>query len=225
MHQLQRSWVRSQHPSAQWNLRGGRWSSIVRTKALKLMCWFVQFVADLTKIACVTLISFSNGETESATAWKRCLWFAAPVQELNLNLKWRTWFKNLFAIGGFNTHHGLSIHLKFLKAIQTCCDGLLIRKHGERERVIKGGFTLKILDLNCCVRVSLSLTGRATWPRSGSSWKVPASSIFISNSSVCIIIKTRLNSEIYLLRLWIIFKWHVHNCAVCFSFSSLFSSY
>ncbi len=28
MHQLQRSWVRSQHPSAQWNLRGGRWSSV-----------------------------------------------------------------------------------------------------------------------------------------------------------------------------------------------------
>ncbi len=27
MHKLQRSWVRSQHPSAQWNLRGGRWSS------------------------------------------------------------------------------------------------------------------------------------------------------------------------------------------------------
>ncbi len=27
MHQLQRSWVRSQHPSAQWNLRGGKWSS------------------------------------------------------------------------------------------------------------------------------------------------------------------------------------------------------
>jgi hypothetical protein len=27
MHQLQRSWVRSQHPSAQWNLRGGRGSS------------------------------------------------------------------------------------------------------------------------------------------------------------------------------------------------------
>jgi hypothetical protein len=27
MHQLQRSWVRSQHSSAQWNLRGGRWSS------------------------------------------------------------------------------------------------------------------------------------------------------------------------------------------------------
>ncbi len=26
MHQLQRSWVRSQHPSAKWNLRGGRWS-------------------------------------------------------------------------------------------------------------------------------------------------------------------------------------------------------
>ncbi len=28
MHQLQWSWVRSQHPSAQWNLRGGRWSSV-----------------------------------------------------------------------------------------------------------------------------------------------------------------------------------------------------
>ncbi len=28
MHQLQQSWVRSQHPSAQWNLRGGRWSSV-----------------------------------------------------------------------------------------------------------------------------------------------------------------------------------------------------
>ncbi len=28
MHQLQRSWLRSQHPSAQWNLRGGRWSSV-----------------------------------------------------------------------------------------------------------------------------------------------------------------------------------------------------
>ncbi len=28
MHQLQRSWVRSQHPSAQWNLRGGRWSTV-----------------------------------------------------------------------------------------------------------------------------------------------------------------------------------------------------
>ncbi len=28
MHQLQRSWVRSQHPAAQWNLRGGRWSSV-----------------------------------------------------------------------------------------------------------------------------------------------------------------------------------------------------
>ncbi len=27
MHKLQRSWVRSQHPSAQWNLRGCRWSS------------------------------------------------------------------------------------------------------------------------------------------------------------------------------------------------------
>ncbi len=27
MHQLQRSRVRSQHPSAQWNLRGGIWSS------------------------------------------------------------------------------------------------------------------------------------------------------------------------------------------------------
>jgi hypothetical protein len=27
MHQLQRSWVRSQHPSAQRNLRGGSWSS------------------------------------------------------------------------------------------------------------------------------------------------------------------------------------------------------
>ncbi len=28
MHQLQRSWVRSQHPSAQWNLRGGRRSNV-----------------------------------------------------------------------------------------------------------------------------------------------------------------------------------------------------
>ncbi len=28
MHQLQRSWVWSQHPSAQLNLRGGRWSSV-----------------------------------------------------------------------------------------------------------------------------------------------------------------------------------------------------
>jgi hypothetical protein len=28
MHQLQRSWVRSQHPSAQWNLRGGRRNSV-----------------------------------------------------------------------------------------------------------------------------------------------------------------------------------------------------
>jgi hypothetical protein len=27
MHKLQRSWVRFQHPSAQWNLRGGRWNS------------------------------------------------------------------------------------------------------------------------------------------------------------------------------------------------------
>ncbi len=33
MHQLQRSWVWSQHPLAQWNLRGGRWSSVeYRTK-------------------------------------------------------------------------------------------------------------------------------------------------------------------------------------------------
>ncbi len=28
MHQLQRSWIRSQHTSAQWNLRGGRWNSV-----------------------------------------------------------------------------------------------------------------------------------------------------------------------------------------------------
>ncbi len=36
MHQLQRSWVRSQHPSAQWNLRGGRWCSVeYSTKKLK----------------------------------------------------------------------------------------------------------------------------------------------------------------------------------------------
>ncbi len=28
MHQLQRSWVRYQHLSGQWNLRGGRWSSV-----------------------------------------------------------------------------------------------------------------------------------------------------------------------------------------------------
>ncbi len=32
MPQLQRSWVRSQHPSAQWNLRGGRWSSVEYSK-------------------------------------------------------------------------------------------------------------------------------------------------------------------------------------------------
>jgi hypothetical protein len=32
MHQLQRSWVRSQHPSAQWNLRGGRLSSAIPPK-------------------------------------------------------------------------------------------------------------------------------------------------------------------------------------------------
>ncbi len=31
MHQLQRSFDRSQHPSAQWNLRGGRWSSVEYT--------------------------------------------------------------------------------------------------------------------------------------------------------------------------------------------------
>ncbi len=38
MHQLQVSWVRSQHPSAQWNLRGGRWSSVelVRKKYKKI---------------------------------------------------------------------------------------------------------------------------------------------------------------------------------------------
>ncbi len=36
MHQLQRSWVRSQYPSAQWNLRGGRWSSAeYNTKKIK----------------------------------------------------------------------------------------------------------------------------------------------------------------------------------------------
>ncbi len=39
MHQLQRFWVRSQHPSAQWNLRGGRWRSaeytVVRKKKWK----------------------------------------------------------------------------------------------------------------------------------------------------------------------------------------------
>ncbi len=35
MHQLQRSWVRSQHPSAQWNLRGGRWSSVDYTVVRK----------------------------------------------------------------------------------------------------------------------------------------------------------------------------------------------
>ncbi len=35
MHQLQRSWVRSQHPSAQWNLRGGRWSSAEYCKKKK----------------------------------------------------------------------------------------------------------------------------------------------------------------------------------------------
>ncbi len=28
MHQLHWSWVRSQHPSAQWNLRSGRWNSV-----------------------------------------------------------------------------------------------------------------------------------------------------------------------------------------------------
>ncbi len=27
MHQVQRSWVQSQHPSTQWNLRGSRWNS------------------------------------------------------------------------------------------------------------------------------------------------------------------------------------------------------
>ncbi len=32
MHQWQRSWVRSQHPSAQRNLRGGRWSSAEYSK-------------------------------------------------------------------------------------------------------------------------------------------------------------------------------------------------
>ncbi len=36
MHQLQRSWVRSQHPSAQWNLRGGRWSSVEYSTKKKL---------------------------------------------------------------------------------------------------------------------------------------------------------------------------------------------
>jgi hypothetical protein len=37
MHQLQQSWVRSQHPSAQWNLRGGRLSSAeYSTKKIKI---------------------------------------------------------------------------------------------------------------------------------------------------------------------------------------------
>jgi hypothetical protein len=33
---LQRSWVRSQHPSAQWNLRGGRLSSVEYCKKKKI---------------------------------------------------------------------------------------------------------------------------------------------------------------------------------------------
>ncbi len=36
MHQLQQSWVQSQHPSAQWNLRGGRWSSAEYSTRKKL---------------------------------------------------------------------------------------------------------------------------------------------------------------------------------------------
>ncbi len=36
MHHLQRSWVRTQHPSAQWNLRGGRWCSVKYSRKKKI---------------------------------------------------------------------------------------------------------------------------------------------------------------------------------------------
>jgi hypothetical protein len=38
MHQLQRSWVRSQHPSAQWNLKCGRRSSAEFSTKKNICC-------------------------------------------------------------------------------------------------------------------------------------------------------------------------------------------
>jgi hypothetical protein len=62
MHKLQRSWVRSQHPSAQWNLRGGRWSSAEYCKGFwykKTVDKCVIFVLNMTRIRfhlrCITL--------------------------------------------------------------------------------------------------------------------------------------------------------------------------
>ncbi len=69
MHKLQRfwDWVRSQHPSAQWNLRGGRWSSAEYCKNKKkknppkkywIMIW--QCADSSSKISWITLIELFN---------------------------------------------------------------------------------------------------------------------------------------------------------------------
>jgi hypothetical protein len=66
---------------------------------------------SLLKIACGTPIPFGNEETESATAWTRSLWFAAPLQELKLKSTWRTRLKK--------------------SAVTVSC---LIRKYGESDK-------------------------------------------------------------------------------------------
>ncbi len=65
MHQLQRSWIRSQHSSAQWKLRWGRWSSAeYSTKKKILVCtdlkvWFLlPYLPDLRDPLCHHPVNF-----------------------------------------------------------------------------------------------------------------------------------------------------------------------
>ncbi len=86
MHQLQRSWVRSQHPSAQWNQRGGRWSSVENSTKKK---YFFLFFIDLMRAWCQK--RRSRGCHRVANPPHQSL---APSSS-SMMLNWRSWGRSL----------------------------------------------------------------------------------------------------------------------------------
>jgi hypothetical protein len=70
MPKAKQSWVGSQHPPTQWNMRGGRWSSVEcstsKQKSNKSPCWFVV----------QTIVAVYFGKLHF---WNRLLWIVQTV--------------------------------------------------------------------------------------------------------------------------------------------------
>ncbi len=101
MHQLQRSWVRSRHPSAQWNLRGGRWSSVeygtilfplFATGVIDTSSKFAAIVVDTGgKLPLVSLTPAANLPPLSLIPVANCHWCYWRRRQICRQYRWHPW--------------------------------------------------------------------------------------------------------------------------------------